>query len=297
MAISGTTVTRYRVDGGEVDVVMRYEQERLNYITDLHNLMLMTPRGISVPLSEVADIYEEQGPISITKNNQRRYITISAEFVDTDLNAVSDEIRSLLDDYVFPDGVSYEFVGMYAMMMESFESLAMAMLLGFVLLYMVMASQFESIAYPSTILFSIPIAWTAGLLGIFLMGDNISVVSFIGLILLMGIVINNGIMMVDFINRKRKEGLATLDAILFAAPVRLRPILMTTLSTVVGLMPLMFASAEGAEMQRPLGAVVVFGLSFSTMISLILIPVLYMTLHNIRKRLRLKGQGLGASVN
>jgi len=292
MAISGMTVTRFRVDGGEVDVVMRFQQDRVNYITDLHNLMLMTPRGTSIPLSEVADIYEEEGPVSITKQNQRRYITISAEFVDTDLNTVSAEIGALLDEFGMPPGVTYEFGGMFAMMMESFEALAIAILLGFVLLYMVMASQFESIAYPATILFSIPIAWTAGLFGIFLMGDNISVVSFIGLILLMGIVVNNGIVLVDFINTKRKEGMSTFDAILFAGPVRLRPILMTTLTTVIGLMPMMFAAAEGAEMQRPLGAVVVFGLSFSTMITLILIPVLYLTLHNIRKKLKTKGSGV-----
>jgi len=284
MAISGMTVTRFRVEGGEVDVLMRFRQDRLNYITDLHNLMLMTPRGLSIPLSEVAEIYEEEGPVSITKINQRRYITINAEFVETDLNTVSNDVSTLLDDFDFPPGISYEFGGMFEMMMEAFGSLAIALLLGFVLLYMVMASQFESIAYPATILFSIPIAWTAGLFGVFIMGDNISVVSFIGLILLMGIVINNGIMLVDFINRKRKEGMSALDAILFAGPVRLRPILMTTLTTVVGLMPMMFAAAEGAEMQRPLGAVIVFGLSFSSMITLFLIPVLYLTLHNIRKK-------------
>jgi len=292
MAISGMTVTRLRVDGGEIDVVMRYAPERVNYITDLHNLMLMTPRGTSIPLSEVADIFEEEGPTSITKQNQRRFITISAEFVDTDLMSISNDIEALLDEHGLPPGITHEFGGMFAMMMESFEGLAIALLLGFVLLYMVMASQFESIAYPATILFSIPIAWTAGLFGIFLMGDNISVVSFIGLILLMGIVINNGIMLVDFINTKRKEGLRTYDAILFAGPVRLRPILMTTLTTVIGLMPMMFATAEGAEMQRPLGAVIVFGLTFSTMITLILIPVLYLTLHNIRKKLKTKGSGV-----
>jgi len=292
MAISGMTVTRLRVDGGEVDVVMRYDPERISYITDLYNLMLMTPRGISIPLSEIADIVEEEGPTSITKLNQRRYITINAEFVDTDLMTISVHIANLLHEHELPPGITYEFGGMFAMMMESFAGLAIALLLGFVLLYMVMASQFESIAYPATILFSIPIAWTAGLFGIFLMGDNISVVSFIGLILLMGIVINNGIMLVDFINTKRKEGLRTYDAILFAGPVRLRPILMTTLTTVIGLMPMMFATAEGAEMQRPLGAVIVFGLTFSTMITLILIPVLYLTLHNIRKKLKTKGSGV-----
>lgn len=292
MAIAGNTVTRLRIDGGEVDVVMRFDQERITYITDLYNLMLMTPRGTSIPLSEVADIYEEQTPTSITKHNQRRYITISAEFVDTDLNTVSNEITALLNDFNFPPGITYEFGGMFAMMIDAFLSLVLALMLGFVLLYMVMASQFESIAYPATILFSIPIAWTAGLVGIFIMGDNISVVSFIGFILLMGIVINNGIMLVDFINTKRKEGMRTYDAILFAGPVRLRPILMTTLTTVIGLMPMMFAAAEGAEMQRPLGAVVVFGLSFSALLTLILIPVLYLTLHNIRKKLKLKKSGV-----
>ncbi|MCL2201099.1 MAG: efflux RND transporter permease subunit, partial [Oscillospiraceae bacterium] len=251
MAISGMTVTRFRVEGGEVDVLMRFQQERLNYVADLHNLMLMTPMGLSVPLSEVADIYEEEGPVSIMKINQRRYITISAEFVDTDLNSISNEISALIGDFGLPPGMTYEFGGMFEMMMESFIDLAIALLLGFVLLYMVMASQFESIAYPATILFSIPIAWTAGLFGIFIMGDNISIVSFIGLILLMGIVINNGIMLVDFINRKRREGMNTVDAILFAGPVRLRPILMTTLTTVIGLLPMLFAGAEGAEMQRP----------------------------------------------
>jgi len=286
MAIAGTTVTQFRVGGSEVDVVMRYQPERLVHITDLQNLMLTTPMGTSIPLSEVAEIVLEQGPTAITKQNQRPYITISAEFVDTDLNSVTQQISTLLDDFPFLGGITYEFGGAFEMMMDSFEALGLAIVLGFVLLYMVMASQFESIAYPSTILFSIPVAWTAGLFGIFLMGGTISVVAFIGLILLMGIVTNNGIVLVDYINTKRREGMVAIEAIVYAAKVRLRPILMTTITTVVGLMPMMFATAEGAEMQQPLGAIIVFGLSFSTMITLILIPVLYLILHNIRKRLK-----------
>jgi len=288
MAIAGTTITQYRVGGTEVDVVMRYQPERLVHITDLQNLMLTTAMGTSIPLSEVAEIVVEQGPASITKQNQRPYITISAEFIDTDLNSVTQEIRALLDNHVFLGGITYEFGGAFQMMMESFESLGLALILGFVLLYMVMASQFESLAYPSTILFSIPIAWTAGLFGIFLMGGNISIVAFIGLILLMGIVTNNGIVLVDYINTKRKEGMEAFEAIVFAAKVRLRPILMTTITTVIGLIPMMLADAEGAEMQQPLGAIIVFGLSFSTMITLVLIPVLYSILYNIRAKLRVE---------
>jgi len=285
MAIAGMRVTQFRVGGTEIDVVMRYQPERLVHITDLHNLMLSTPMGTSIPLSEVADIVMEQGPASITKQNQRPFITISAEFIDTDLGSVTQQISTLLDNHPFIGGITYEFGGAFEMMMDSFVALGGAILLGFVLLYMVMASQFESLAYPSTILFSIPVAWTAGLFGIFLMGGNISVVSFIGLILLMGIVTNNGIVLVDYINTKRREGMETFEAIVFAGKVRLRPILMTTLTTVIGLMPMMFATAEGAEMQQPLGAIIVFGLSFSTMITLILIPVLYMILHKLRVRI------------
>lgn len=285
MAIGGNTITRLRVDGTEVDVVMRYQPERLEFLTDLHNLMLMSPLGVSVPLAEVAEIQVEQGPASITKQNQQQFITISADFVGTDLGTTSNEISSLLDDFVFPSGMSYSFTGDFDMMMDSFAALGIAMVLGFLLLYMVIASLFESIAYPLTILFSIPVAWGAGIFGLFITGQNISVVAFVGLIVLMGIVINNGVLLVDYINIKRREGLQSYEAILFAARARLRPILMTSLSTVIGLLPMVFSTAEGAEMSMPIGIVVVFGLSFSTFITLVLIPTLYSLLHGVRKRL------------
>ncbi|MCL1987229.1 MAG: efflux RND transporter permease subunit [Firmicutes bacterium] len=285
MAIAGTTITQYRVGGTEIDVVMRYQPDRLVHVVDLQNLMITTQLGTSIPLSEVATISIEQGPTAITKQNQRQFITISADFVDTDLNTITQEITALLDNHVFFTGITYEFGGAFEMMMDSFEQLILALILGFVLLYMVIASQFESLAYPSTILFSIPIAWTAGLFGIWVFGGNISVVSFIGLIMLMGIVINNGIILVDFINTKRSEGMVTVDAILYAGRARLRPILMTTVTTVLGLLPMLFAAGEGAEMLQPMGATIVFGLSFSTMITLILIPTLYLILHNLRKKI------------
>ena len=296
MAIAGNTITQLRVDGTEVDIVMRYQPERLTHITDLQNLMLATPLGASIPLSEVAAVTVEQGPASITRENQRPYITISAEFVDTDLNTITQEISELLDAHAFLGGITYEFGGAFQMMMESFESLALALVLGFLLLYMVIASQFESLAYPTTIIFSIPIAWTAGLFGIFLMGGNISVVSFIGLILLMGIVVNNAIILVDYINIKRTEGLRSFEAIVEAGKARLRPILMTTITTVLGVMPMMFSTAEGAEMQQPLGAIIAFGLSFSTVITLFLIPVLYSVLHGLRKRVFGEEKGLEVAV-
>jgi HAE1 family hydrophobic/amphiphilic exporter-1 len=303
LAISGVTATTYKVDGDEIDVVVRYNPEKLNYMNDLENMTLASASGAVVPLAEIAEIVNEQGPASITKSNRKRYITISADIFDSDINSVSVAIQESLDnEYEFPDGYYYEFTGDYADMVESFTSLGFALLLGLLLVYMVIASQFESLAYPATILFSIPIAMTTGLMGVAATGNNISVVAIIGLILLMGIVVNNGIVLVDYINLKRKEGMATFDAILFAAPVRLRPILMTTITTVLGLAPMLFSNGDGAELQKPLGALIFVGLSVSTFVTLILIPTLYLILHNFRKnrvlkkaaRLERKNQALNA---
>ncbi|MDR1559296.1 MAG: efflux RND transporter permease subunit, partial [Clostridiales bacterium] len=283
MAVSGRTVTQYKVAGDEIDVVMRYDVDRLQYLSDLENLTLMTPAGTSVPLSEVASIISDQGLSSITKSNRKQYVTVSAEIAGSTLSEVTADIDRLLADYTFLGDSSYEYTGSFISMTDSFESLLLALILGFVLVYMVIASQFESLAYPGTILFSIPIAWTAGLCGLFFMGASVNVASFIGLILLMGIVVNNGIVLVDYINIRRRAGLSAFDAILEAGPIRLRPILMTTITTVVGLLPMVFSSGEGSEMQAPMGAVIAVGLTLSTLVTLVLIPVLYLILHNIRK--------------
>ena len=275
LAISGQTITQLRQGADEIDVVLRYDPQGMTHLPDLTNLMITTPMGITIPLAEVASITIEQGPASITTNNNQQLITLSATFEGTDLATASNAIAAVVHDYGLPLGVTYRFGGDFEMMMESFVALALAMLLGFVLLYMVMASQFESLVHPFIIIFSVPIAWTSGLFGVFLTGDNISIVSFIGLILLMGIVVNNGIILIDYINLKLSEGSDILEAIVQGSKVRLRPILMTTVTTVMGAIPMIFASGEGAEMQSGLGAIIAFGLSFSTLITLVLIPVLY----------------------
>ncbi len=283
MAISGRTVTTYKVDGNEIDMVVRYKTDRLNFINDLENLTLSSNTGAIVPLSEIATITNEQSPASITKENYKSFISVSADFVNSDMSAMSSTINEVLKDYPFPNGYYYEFTGLYVMIQDSFKDLGLALVIGLLLVYMVIASQFESMAYPGTIMFSIPIAFSAGLFGLFLTGGKLGVVALLGLILLMGIVVNNGIVLVDYININRKEGLTTFDAIVKAGKVRLRPILMTTLTTVLGILPMLFASGDGNEVQRVLGAVMAFGLTFSTLVTLVLIPVLYLILHNFRK--------------
>ena len=297
LAVSGRTVSKYKVDGTEVDVTLRYLPEKLNFITDLEGLVVQTPRGAGVPLAEVAQIVMEQGPASITKENHKRYVTVSAEYVDTDLNSVTQEITRLLEGFDFPEGFTYKFGGAFENMIDSFKSLGLALVFGFILVYMVIASQFESLAYPATILFSIPIAWSVGLIGVYIFGASLSIVSIVGLILLMGIVVNNGIVLVDYINVRRAAGSPAYDAVLEAGPIRLRPILMTTITTVIGLVPMILSNSEGSEMLKPMGVVIAFGLSFSTMVTLVLIPTLYMTLHNIRKKLFRRAGSDGLSLS
>jgi HAE1 family hydrophobic/amphiphilic exporter-1 len=284
MALNGMTATRFKVEGDEIDITVRYPRDHVDTIMKTKNILLATPSGANIPLYEIAEVTEEQGPASITKENLRRHITISAAYTGISLNEIQSAINQALQSYPMPNDFSYQFGGTFETMMESFNSLGLALIIGFILVYMVIASQFESLAYPGTILFSIPIAWTAGIMGLFITGHSIDVMSMVGLILLMGIVVNNGIVLVDYINVKRREGMHAIDAIEFAGPVRLRPILMTTITTVAGLMPMLFASGDGSEMQRPLGAVVSFWLALYSFVTLILIPVLYLILHNFRKK-------------
>ncbi|MCL2498188.1 MAG: efflux RND transporter permease subunit [Symbiobacteriaceae bacterium] len=288
MAVTGFTVTKYKEDGNDIDVVIRYNPEDLLYLEDLQNIVLSTATGGRVALHEIATIEMGQDRGDITKINSRRYVTISAEIIGSDLNTVSQEVSSLLANYVMEDSYSWELGSTYTTMMDSFTDLGIALALGFIMVYMVVASQFESLIYPFIIIFSIPVSMTAGLFGLFVTAQSINLLAIIGLILLMGVVVNNGIVLVDFIHILRQEGKSTREAILEAGPVRLRPILMTTITTVVGLLPLLLATGEGSELQAPMGAIIAYGLSFATLITLILIPTLYEMIYDFREGVRQK---------
>jgi HAE1 family hydrophobic/amphiphilic exporter-1 len=286
MAINGMTVSRYKVDGSEIDIVMRYDPSEMRYLENLQNMVFTTPMGTPVALHEFADIVLDTGPGAITKDNARRYVSVTAEIIGSDLNTVSRQVSNLLSDFELAEGYSWELGSTYTTMMESFFDLAIALVLGFVMVYMVVASQFESLIYPFIIIFSIPISMTAGLLGLFITRQSINILAIIGLILLMGVVVNNGIVLIDFIHIKRGEGKTTREAILEAGPIRLRPILMTTITTVLGLMPLMLATGEGSELHVPMGAIISSGLTLATLITLLLIPTIYELIYDFRNRER-----------
>ena len=283
-AISGTTATQYKVNNTELDVVIRYDKDQVNYLTDLHNLMVPSAYGSLIPLSDVAKIQINESATSIYRENQKNYISISLNTDGISTSEAQVLIDETLADYNFPDGYYYAASGTLEMMNDAFNSLYLCMVVAVLLVYMIMASQFESFRYPFIIMFSMPLAITGGIFGLFITGHTITVPAFLGFVMLVGMVVNNGIVLVDYANQLMDTGLKAYDALCLAGPRRLRPILMTTLTTIFGLIPMAISTAEGSEMMQSLAIGVIFGLLFSTVITLVLIPVLYYWMDNGKQR-------------
>ncbi len=199
---------------------------------------------------------------------------------------VGDILEEKLKDIQIPDGYSVDLSGENKEIQDSFKSLLLALLLGAVLVYMIMASQFESFLYPFVIMFSVPLAFTGAFIALFLTGTPLSIVAILGMIVLTGIVVNNGIVLVDYMNKLIQVGKSPKDAIIEAGSVRLRPILMTALTTILALAPLAFVPGEGAEMIAPLGVTVIGGLLMSTFLTLIVVPVIYSLFNGLKGRLK-----------
>lgn len=285
-AISGITATRYKVDGSEIDVTVKMESNLSDSINNFENLMIQTPVGASIPLSKVAHINIEEGPVSVERDNQVRVVRVTAQIAERDLAGVNSDIEALLKEKYFPRGYNYEIGGDYEELINSFSSLFLALILAVVLVYMIMASQFESLVYPFIIMFAVPLAISGGIFALAFTGNVISMPALIGVIMLIGIVVNNGIVLVDYINTLRKKNMTVEEAILKAGPTRLRPILMTTLTTVLGLLPMAIGVGEGSEATAPLALVVIGGLLLSTVLTLVLIPVMYALLNKLSSKKR-----------
>ena len=273
--ISGMIATRFKYQGDEIDVVIQGDESISKSIANLEQMMISTPAGIRVPLGQVAEVVVDRGPVSITRDGQVRMVTVSAQIVGRDLGSVSRDIEQKLQDYDMPEGYSYELAGENEEMVKAFKDLTMVLILAVILVYMILAAQFESLVQPFTIMLSVPLGLVGGILALAITGRTINVASLIGLIMLAGIVVNNTIVLIDFILTLRREGMERDKAIIEAGPIRLRPVLMTTLTTVLGLLPMAFATGEGAELEAPLAIALIGGLVLSTVITLIFIPVVY----------------------
>lgn len=284
-AVQGEVATRYEVGGREYDVRVRLQEKDRKGIDDLKDLLIPSPLGARVPLSSISEFTITRGPKSILRENQERYAEVTADIYNADLGTVMEKVEKRLTESIdLPPDYEFEFSGQYEEMVESFSSLRFALILALILVYMVMASQFESLLSPFIIMFTIPMAAIGIIFSLFLTGNNISVPVIIGIIMLAGIVVNNAIVLVDYINRLKMKGLDVKEAILKAGAIRLRPILMTALTTILGLIPLVLDIGEGSEVQVPLAVVVIGGLSFSTLLTLFIIPVFYSLLHDLQNK-------------
>lgn len=272
--VGGEVAGQFSVQDRKVDIRVRLAEEFRSSEQDLAQVIVNPGAASPVPLSAVARIEREVGPSEITRIGQQRVAVISANLRYGDIEQASSAARELLAAQSWPYGVTANLVGQSEELERSYNSLVAALLLAVFLVYLVMASQFENLLQPLLILFTVPLAGAGAVLGLYLTDTRISVIVFIGLIMLAGIVVNNAIVLIDRINQLRDDGMALDEAVITSGTTRLRPVLMTTLTTVLGLLP-MIVGGDGAELRAPMAITVIWGLSFSTLLTLVFIPVIY----------------------
>ncbi len=273
--IGGNVASKYTLLDRKIDILVRSELKSRDSIADLQELVVNPNDDYPITLASISEIVQTVGPAQINRINQQRVAVISANISSGDQKTAITNIEQLIKELNLPLSVIASFGGQSEEMQQSFDSMLLALALAVFLVYLVMASQFESLLHPFLILFSMPLAAVGSIYGLYLTNTNISVIVFIGLIMLAGIVVNNAIVLVDRINQLREQGIDKLTAINQAANSRLRPIIMTTLTTALGLLPMAIGLGDGAELRAPMAITVISGLVCSTLLTLIVIPVLY----------------------
>lgn len=286
--VSGFTATTLKADGTEMDIRIVFPDDSMSTLSDINDLSIMTGDGKVIPLSSVAEIAMENVPSSISRDDQSRYVTISCDVYGRDSSSVGNDIQAIIDQMTVPDGYSVKLGGTNEMMNDTFSSLGLVIVLAIALVYMVMAAQFESFVNPFIIMFTIPLAFTGAIFLLFITGEPLSMMALIGCLVLVGIVVNNGIVF-DYIDILRnRDGYSLVDAILTACPTRLRPILMTALTTILGQFPMIFSNGTNSETLKGMGLVIAGGLAASTFLTLVVVPLLYMILDRFVQAFRNK---------
>jgi HAE1 family hydrophobic/amphiphilic exporter-1 len=273
--IKGEVPTKYKEREKQVDIRVRTSAWRSEDVESMRSLVVAEQEGRPILLATVADVEVARGLNQISRISQQRVAVVTANISGRDLGSVSEDIRSVLASTTVPPQLNVELGGQNDELLQSYRNLRLALLLAIFLVYLVMASQFESFIHPFIIMFTVPMGAIGVLFTLLLFGKALSVVVFIGAIMLAGIVVNNGIVLIDYINQLRRKGKDTYEAIVEGAKVRLRPILMTTMTTVLGLLPMALATGEGAEIRSPMALTVIGGLLGATILTLLVIPSLY----------------------
>lgn len=273
--INGATSTQFREDGEEYDIKVMYEPESRTSIEDIEDILVPTPSGGSVRIKDLGKVVERFTPPTIERKDRERLITVSTVVNGVPLDEVVTRAELEIDELHLPSGVQIGIAGSYEDQQDSFSDLLLLGLLIILLVYMVMAAQFESLTYPGIIMTSLLFAFSGVFLILWITGHTLNVMSLIGAIMLIGIVVKNGIVLIDYISLNRERGMGIRQAVVLGGKSRLRPVVMTTLTTILGMVPMAVGSGQGAEMWRPMGTAVIGGLTFSTILTLLFVPVLY----------------------
>ncbi len=273
--VSGMVASKFKEEGDEFDIRVRLLEDFRNSVTDLEQITLMTPLGKQIKLKEIGEVKEYWGPPSIEHKRKERLVTVSAMPDRIPLGTLATNIKNAIKDVPVPQDVMINVGGTYEDQQESFMDLALLMVVSLILVFIVMASQFESFTMPFVIMFSIPFAFTGVILGLFITGTTLTLVAALGAVLLIGIVVKNGIVLIDFTNLMRDRGHKLNEAIILSGKSRLRPVLMTAATTVLGMLPLALSTGEGSELWKPMGITVIGGLVFSTIVTMVIVPVMY----------------------
>lgn len=273
----GTVATRFREGSEEIDLRVRFKKEYRDNLDEIRNIPLLTSLNKNVYLGQVAQIEKGEGPIVINREGQSRKVSVTANIIGRDVGSVFKDIkkRTAAIERQLPPGYFMEFSGQYEQMSEAFLILAGVLALSTLLIYMVMASQFESFLHPFVIMFTVPLGLIGVVLGLLITGKSVNLPVWIGFILLGGISVNNGIVMIDYVNQLRRRGMEKGEAIIQGAVTRLRPVLLTALTTILGMLPMAISTSAGAEMRAPMAITVLSGLTATSFLTLFVVPVIY----------------------
>jgi len=274
-SIYGVTASKYRVHGDEYDIHVRLREEDRKDIKDILATPMRLPSGKMMRLDNVVNVGVEYGPVTIERKDQARIVNVTGSVDNRSLGEVVSDIEKEIAKIDVPSGVEIIMAGQATEQKESFFWMILALTVGLMLIYMVMASQFESLLDPFVVMFSVPFALVGTIWAIFLAGQFVSIVVLFGLLMLLGVVVNNAIVLVDYTNLLRARGIPLFKAVPQACRTRLRPVLMTSLTTIAALIPMAFGKGQGSEVWNPLGLTVLGGMLVSTFITLVLVPTLY----------------------
>lgn len=285
MAFMGaTTRNRYNVGDSDYDIRVQVAAEGRLGMEDVANLRIASKTGSFVRLGDVADIHLSAGPNQINREARQRQVVVYANAIGVSAGDIINQVTKLMPSIDLPLGYSYKFVGSAQTMQDSFKEIAAALALAIALIYMVLAAQFESFVHPFTIMLSLPFSFIGAILGLLIAGQTLNIMSLIGVIMLMGLVTKNAILLVDYTNTLRGQGMGVRDALIEAGSVRLRPILMTTAAMIFGMMPIALGIGAGAELRQSMGVVLVGGLITSTLLTLIIVPLVYLLIDKLKTR-------------